>query len=79
MYASFLQSDIVECPPGIAETLVEVDSNVPRSASGNSFVGAAGGMRASVGVCRNVCDEEGESDDWYRKQETHAGKECRAG
>jgi hypothetical protein len=67
MYAGFLQSHIVECPPGVVETLL-VDSKVSRSTSGNGVMEAAGSMGASVRIGYDVCDEEGESEDWKREQ-----------
>jgi len=48
-----------------------MDGDISRSTSGNGIVRMASGMVISVGVGRNVCDEEGESDDWQREQETH--------
>jgi len=67
----FLQSDIVEGKLGVAKTFVVMDSNVSRSTSGNRIMGAAGCVRASVGVGGDVCDEEGESEDRQRERETH--------
>ena len=66
-----LQSDVVEGKPGVAEAFVEVDGDVSRSTSGNRVMGMSSGADISMGVGRNVCGEEGKSDDWEREQEMH--------
>jgi hypothetical protein len=49
-------SDVVECPPGVIETLME--SNVSWSAPGNGVM--TGSVRTSVGICYGLWGKKGE-------------------
>ena len=69
MYAVFLQSDIIEGPPGIVNTLLKVGRNICRSTPGNGVM--ATGMATSVGVGGDMSNAEREGYDWQREQETH--------
>ena len=62
---SFSHSDVVECPPGVIETLM--DNNVSRSAPGNGVMNMAGSMGASVGVCYGLWGKKGENEDLERE------------
>jgi len=58
-------SDIIEGPPGIVKTFLEVGRNVSRSTPGNGVM--ATGMGTSVGVGCDIGNEERESYGWQRE------------
>ena len=72
MYADALQSNSVESPPSATETFIEVDGNISRGTAGKGIMSMAGHVKTSVGVGRDVCNKERESQEWKREQETHA-------
>lgn len=67
MHANFLQSDIIESPPGVTETFMQVDCNISRGTAGKGIMSMAGYVRTSVRIGRDVCDKERESQE--RKRE----------
>lgn len=66
---NFSHSDVVECPPGVIEPLMEND--VSSSAPGNGVMGMTGSMRTSVGIRYGLRGKKGESQDLKRERETH--------
>lgn len=69
MYAIFLHSDIIEGPPGIVKTFLEVGRNISRSTACNGVM--ATGVGTPVGVGCNMGEEEREDNGRERGRETH--------